>query len=1148
MLEDEGREKWAESGGLIFRGTDLRWRRNGMKYYKRCMAALLMAGAILGLGLGLVGAQGLGVESAAALPGLEELTVKGVEGRLAALEADTSLEEGVKEAGREKLTAALEQLKKRDADLAQMKKYEEVVATATEVMADLARQTAAAAVPEDAAGLVTAEERALPTDQLKAVATAQDATLGTQRNALSALTEKLATEKGRSGKIAGEMATAQQMLREAEAALAELQGAEVGSEEEAEQFLNRARKEAAEAALKKLDLEGRSSGQRLRVRQAKVDYEMAVEARAAARKKVLEGVLAKRLEEDVTAAQQMVKDAQEIGGKAGESLKQRAAEVSEISAELQRVASRVRKVGEEEGHLKTRLEVLRREKQAVDKQFELGVGRGAFAQMLIEQKAALPDPRSIRRTLAQRREEITEIRFAAFQVDEKISRQSKLEVAVKNVTPSAQEHARTLLDTRKDLLGQLEEQYSRLTRELGQVDLLERQMLDEVVEFDATLEEALFWVPSSPVVSVQTIERVPEDVAWLLGPTRWRELAQASGRMVRHDVIPLGILSGLLVVILLLRSRFRNVVVAHRIEIRKISTDRYGFTLKALGLILLMVLPLPLLLRFVGDQFVADGDAGPWVQGTGVWLMQSAWWMFALLFLRELCREDGLADVHFRWDKQQRALVRRDVTRIAMVYLPATWVMVLAFGEETSRMPHCLGRLTFVVLLLWVAGCLGHLMRPRDGLFSEAVSREPGGAVAKRRVLWFVLITGTPLLLVGLALFGYYFTALALFLRFAATVGILAFAYFFYWLVLRWFMIRERRAALDQVNKARKAKREALAAAAAEQKDGVEVVGSAEEGSILEVEEESIDLAQVGLQTRRLLRLLLGGLTLVGIWFVWADAMPVLRYLDSEPFIGKSTIADLLLGVLIVVVTVVLARNLPGILEITLLAGIGADGGVRYAISALVQYAVIAIGFLAAFEAIGMDWSKFGWMAAALGVGLGFGLQEIVANFVSGIILLFERPIRVGDVVTIGETTGVVSRIRIRATTITDWDRKEYVVPNKEFITGRLLNWTLSNKVNRLVIKVGVSYGADAERVRDLLLGIVNGHPAILEDPAPGVTFDNFGDSSLDFTIRCFLPDLDRRLATTHELHSQIHERFAKEGIEIPFPQRDLHVRSGWGG
>ncbi|MDA1006138.1 MAG: mechanosensitive ion channel [Verrucomicrobia bacterium] len=235
-------------------------------------------------------------------------------------------------------------------------------------------------------------------------------------------------------------------------------------------------------------------------------------------------------------------------------------------------------------------------------------------------------------------------------------------------------------------------------------------------------------------------------------------------------------------------------------------------------------------------------------------------------------------------------------------------------------------------------------------------------------------------------------------------------------------------------------------------------------------------------------------------------------------------------------------------MEITLLAGIGADGGVRYAISALVQYAVIAIGFLAAFEAIGMDWSKFGWMAAALGVGLGFGLQEIVANFVSGIILLFERPIRVGDVVTIGETTGVVSRIRIRATTITDWDRKEYVVPNKEFITGRLLNWTLSNKVNRLVIKVGVSYGADAERVRDLLLGIVNGHPAILEDPAPGVTFDNFGDSSLDFTIRCFLPDLDRRLATTHELHSQIHERFAKEGIEIPFPQRDLHVRSGWGG
>jgi potassium efflux system protein len=209
---------------------------------------------------------------------------------------------------------------------------------------------------------------------------------------------------------------------------------------------------------------------------------------------------------------------------------------------------------------------------------------------------------------------------------------------------------------------------------------------------------------------------------------------------------------------------------------------------------------------------------------------------------------------------------------------------------------------------------------------------------------------------------------------------------------------------------------------------------------------------------------------------------------------------------------------------------------------------VIAVGFLAAFEAIGMDWSKFGWMAAALGVGLGFGLQEIVANFVSGIILLFERPIRVGDVVTVGETSGVVSRIRIRATTITDWDRKEFVVPNKEFITGRLLNWTLTNKVNRIVVKVGVAYGSDVQKVRDLLMEIVGEHPMIMDDPAPGVTLDNFGDSSLDFTVRCYLPDLDRRLATIHELHGEIHDRFAKEGIEIPFPQRDLNIRSGWGG
>jgi potassium-dependent mechanosensitive channel len=233
-----------------------------------------------------------------------------------------------------------------------------------------------------------------------------------------------------------------------------------------------------------------------------------------------------------------------------------------------------------------------------------------------------------------------------------------------------------------------------------------------------------------------------------------------------------------------------------------------------------------------------------------------------------------------------------------------------------------------------------------------------------------------------------------------------------------------------------------------------------------------------------------------------------------------------------------------GLLEVTLLERLPLDRGARNAVTTLSGYAIMLAGLLMGANAIGLRWQNIQWLAAALTVGLGFGLQEIFANFVSGLILLFERPIRVGDIITLGDVDGTVTKIRIRATTITTWDRKELIVPNKELITGRLLNWTLSDQINRLVVEVGVAYGSNVAKVRRLMLRIANDHPVVLKDPGPVVTFESFGDSALNFVLRCYLPSLENRLATIHDLHAAIHDRFAREGIEIAFPQLDLHVRS----
>ena len=206
---------------------------------------------------------------------------------------------------------------------------------------------------------------------------------------------------------------------------------------------------------------------------------------------------------------------------------------------------------------------------------------------------------------------------------------------------------------------------------------------------------------------------------------------------------------------------------------------------------------------------------------------------------------------------------------------------------------------------------------------------------------------------------------------------------------------------------------------------------------------------------------------------------------------------------------------------------------------------VLVLGsMLMACRAIGLTWGSIQWLAAAMTVGLGFGLQEIFANLVSGLIILFERPIRVGDLVTVGGVSGRVTRMQIRATTVTDFDRRELIVPNKKFITEDVMNWTLTDDVNRIVIEVGVAYGSDVALAKELLLSVADAHPLVMAEPEPIATFDRFADSSLNLTLRCFLPNLENRLHTIHELHEAINREFAKANVEIAFPQQDLHVRS----
>ncbi len=220
------------------------------------------------------------------------------------------------------------------------------------------------------------------------------------------------------------------------------------------------------------------------------------------------------------------------------------------------------------------------------------------------------------------------------------------------------------------------------------------------------------------------------------------------------------------------------------------------------------------------------------------------------------------------------------------------------------------------------------------------------------------------------------------------------------------------------------------------------------------------------------------------------------------------------------------------------------EKGVRISIGRLAHYAIIIAGFLFALSTLGFEISKITIMLSALGVGIGFGLQGIVNNFVSGLILLFERPVRVGDVIQITGNLAIIRNIGIRATTVQTFDLADRIIPNAELISNEVTNWTLSNRQIRLIIPVGVAYGSDVDRVTETLMSCAQTNPKVAKRPEPRVLFLNFGESTLNFELRVYVADFDQRIDVKDALNRQIDRCFRDANIEIAFPQRDLHLRS----
>ena len=303
----------------------------------------------------------------------------------------------------------------------------------------------------------------------------------------------------------------------------------------------------------------------------------------------------------------------------------------------------------------------------------------------------------------------------------------------------------------------------------------------------------------------------------------------------------------------------------------------------------------------------------------------------------------------------------------------------------------------------------------------------------------------------------------------------------------------------------------------------------------------------------RLLRLLVIALAIVAtlnvldIWGITATPLETWQRITSVGFtIGgvRITLDRVLMAAIIVYMTVLFSWVMRSFARSEVYPRWELERGVGDSINSLLHYVLIVVGIFIGLGALGIELQNFAILAGALGIGIGFGLQNVVNNFVSGLILLFERPVRVGDTVVIDEEFGTIQKIGLRSTTVLRVDQSEVIVPNADLVSEKVVNWTLSTPEARLVVSLGVAYGSNVARVLEIMREVADANPDVLATPPPLALFTGFGDSALDFELRVWVERFELRLTTKSAILTDIDRRFAAEGIEIPFPQRDLHVRS----
>ena len=934
---------------------------------------------------------------------------------------------------------------------------------------------------------------------------------------------------------------------QAEGSSARLQGTALA---EATQARRTARIAALRAELEWLDREAAYLPTLVRINQLKLDLARLELTRRNAELQAWLDALAKKHQEDVDQARAAAAQAEATLEKHAAAAPKLAAENAELKVQLAQATAQLDRALRELSALRTRaadLEVSRRNVERAAEGRRLGA---ESSERLLELLDRLPTFESVAKARAERAQRLQAALASSLRAEREVGQLADLQGAVATAVQAfaadvhpekraaLEDEIRGELARRRALLLRIGEQQRALVQALRQAEAAEEELLARAGAARNEALSLLLWIPLN-AIGVGTLTDLPQAVGWMLSAENWRQVYAALAAQVDRWRLPAALALLVIAALYSQRGRWKRRLAELAPAAVSIEDYRIGHTLLALALTLLLAVPGALVFWLIGSTLRHAPGATPFVLSISAAFVYIGFTFLTLYGFSWLFDPRGVGVRHFRWPAEAMGALQRTLRRLMLVYIPLVFVAVANGQHAPFVNRESVGRLAFVAAMFALAVFLWSVFRPASAVLRDLMPEDSRRWIARLRPYWAGFFVLVPIALAVLSATGFHLAAFAMFALIRSTLLVVLAAVIVYGLISLWVLVQRARLSRHQAA--------ALAASGTKEEPGAGRPVSAV---------QQLDVSRLSDQSRRLLNLLTTATLLAGLWLIWGKALPLFdvlgdvelwRYaetVDGEQVSGTINLGTVALAILILIVTYVGMRNIGAVLDMALLQRLDLQKDATYAIKTVSRYVIVGVGLVLASNTLHISWDRLQWLVAALGVGLGFGLQEIVANFVSGLIVLGERPIRIGDVVTVGDVTGTITRIRARATVVTDWDNKEIMIPNKAFITEHVINWTLSSQTTRLLVKVGVAYGSDTAKAQRVMLDAVMSIPEVLKEPSPSVYFLGFGESSLDFEIRAFVDSFDKRLSTLHAIHFRVEQALRANHIEIPFPQRDLHVRS----